>query len=329
MIQALALAFLAFVQKGTVYPLQEPRTPKILSAEETISLNVPSFGFVGNAICDASGRVFFHPGNGINDLGIFLSASPDGKDHTIYKLPSDTTFSGDTLQAVSPAGSYYLLQQDFKTYRLLHYSNDGTLGRRVLADIPAGVLVQFFAIVDSGVFYVSGYQEATSETTSKTRKGFAALYDDSGKLVRNLSAEAHDVDIAMLASHPQEGDVTAGEDGRFYILLPSEVIVLDQNGEVERRFRFDKPDPNALAMRIDYSGGLISIAFDSVKHLPKHAVEISVRLLLLDAQTGEPRGDYVFDKNLTNTILCFSRKDGYSVFDVSGDKAARQIVPLR
>ena len=63
---------------------------------------------------------------------------------------------------------------------------------------------------------------------------------------------------------------------------------------------------------------------------PKKAPTVSLRFLVLDSQTGEQRGDYVFDpEQYFNAILCFTRSDGYTVYAIKGGQAAKQTLPLR
>lgn len=98
----------------------------------------------------------------------------------------------------------------------------------------------------------------------------------------------------------------------------------------DKTIHFVKPDPRLITNRIDYSAGLLSIQFYSVRHVPGMADQLDSRVLILDAQTGRVRGDYVFDEGLTGSILCFSRKTGYTMLAIDENKnSAFDIVPLR
>jgi len=66
-----------------------------------------------------------------------------------------------------------------------------------------------------------------------------------------------------------------------------------------------------------------------VERVPGTAPTLESRAILLNSETGEPVGDYVFDPRTTGTVLCFNREKGYSLFAMDGIRAAMEIVPLQ
>lgn len=289
--------------------------PRILPVTSTLVLQVPQFVGIGKTLCDNSGNMFFNVGFRIGQMGPFLGITADGRSHIIYSLPSGIKNWGNVKGVVSPGGQFSILYSNYKTapmHRLIHYEADGTVGRVTPLEIPDNASVQNIAIEDSGVTYVRGLVY-TKEKSGKVQLGYAALLSDSGKLIRNLSFDAAGVDPEPREHSLPEGDAAAGIDGRFYILEPTKVIVLNQSGDIERILKYDKPDHSAFAARIDVSEGLVSIELDTVKPFPNEADRVYGRMLLLNAQTGELREDAVFDPEGSG-MVCFRGEDGYSVY---------------
>jgi len=287
------------------------------------------FGTNGRTACDASGNIFFNVGSSISRSGPFLGVSADGRRHAIYEVPAKENWRGNLAWTVTPGGDFYVLQEDFKEYRLIRFKSDGPIDGISLLAIPPGVNLEQIAVNDNDRIYVAGYK-STGEPKDKARPGFAALLDNTGKLVLDLSADAPEADLKARGTHPSDGDVTAGADGRFYVLGSKDVVVLNQSGGVEGDLKFKKPTHDAYARRIDYSKGLVSIIFHSVHRSdPNQAADVEVRALVLDAQTGDQRGDFVFDPATTGSVICFSAQEGYSLLAMDGNMAAKDIVPIR
>ena len=310
---------------------QTPPARTLVGADE-IFFGIPAFSFSGEPVCDTLGNLYFEvtdPQHMIIGAGPFLGVTADGSRHVIYTIPSEYSKApGLTLQAVSPGGDYYLLNTDYTRYTLIAFNNNGEVASTRSLAIPPKTIPQFLAVADSGITYVQGYLQ-TSETVKKPRRTFIALFSASGNMLKDISLGAEPVDIVSLGQHPAEGAVVSGTDGKFYVLKADSIVILNQNGETERTFPFTKPDPKSTALRLDVSGGLMSVKFVSVSSVKGRAPTFTPRLLLLDAQTGEQRGDYVLDSSLSNMVLCFNRKDGYAVNVIKNDQAGKINVPLR
>ncbi len=318
-----------FSQSASNLPSILPEPPHVLSVTERVKFEIPHFGFSGNPVCDSSGNTFYNLGAPLDKRGMFLGISADGRKHALYEVPQEVGTRGNVIGAVTPSGTFYVLHQDFKNYKLIRFKNDGSVDNITLLSIPAGVNVNRMAIADSEFLYVEGYKSLKDAPNEKPRPGFAAVLNIAGTFFCDLSDEELEYNHVESAKHPIEGDVTVAEDGRFYILHPKQVLILNQSGDKERVIEYQKPVPNSLALRIDVSKGLISIEFD-VEH-PSNGPfpDITWRMILVNAQTGEQHGDYVLPPEDDGGIVCFNAKTGYSVADMIDDNAGIAIVPIR
>jgi len=325
----LVLAGAPFFLQNASSPNIVTDAPRILAATSHVKFEVPMFGSVGKTACDASGRMYFNVGAQIGQMGPFLGISADGRSHAVYALPSQLSAFADLAWAVTPGGTFYVLRGNSKGHSLVRFRDDGSVDSISSVDIPGRTSLRFFAITDRGALYVQGYHIAQDPLKEPSRS-FAGLFDASGKLVRDLSDRAPHVDLAAAQFGPIDGDVAAGEDGQFYLLDTKRVIVLNAAGEVEKELAFEIPSEDARAVRVDYSKGNVSIIFHSVHRIsPSEPANVTVRALILNAQTGEPRGRFAFDPNTTGSVLCFDAQEGYSLMAVDGKMAAKDVVAIR
>jgi hypothetical protein len=91
-----------------------------------------------------------------------------------------------------------------------------------------------------------------------------------------------------------------------------------------------RPEAMASASRIDASRGEASIGFaiPVTNQDPKQGIELDTRTLLLDSQTGNELGDYVFDPE-AGSMVCFDSSVGYTMFGFDEQQFAKVIVPLK
>lgn len=233
-IGVLFVGSLGHAQENTPDKATAPAPPIVLSSSRKISFGIPNFGTVGRAACDSAGDIFFDIGSAINPAGPFLRVSADGSTHSLYTLPPEAKSAG-MAWTVRPDGTFLLLYRSSPSYTLLRFRDDGTVAKSTKLDIPAHVSVERFASLDNGTIYLRGYRE-TAEKPNMLRPAFAALYDESGSRIRDLSAGLQGQDLSTLSQHPPEGDAIAGDDGRFYVLESKEVLVLNQTGDLQARF---------------------------------------------------------------------------------------------
>ena len=305
---------------------EDSSPPRKLILGRTTPLGMPSFGSLSISLCDIKNNLYFETINSgvpaINQ-GRFIRVSDDGKQQVLYLPP--TTQNGTprfqaVFQAVSPDGSHYLLGRNEKESVLIRYRDDGSISSEHRLPLPEKAYPQMVAVANSGAVYVSGYVE--SGPSDKWKKSFAGLYADDGTLLADLSKGLKDFDASSLSRAP-EGAVIAGQDGLFYNLQSNHVTVFSQSGKLQRTIAFRKPDATWSAIRLDVSGSLASIQLVAPDLQPSGLTLLSSRLLLLDMQTGETRGTYVFDPGAPSSVLCFSRQDGFSVYGVKDGQAVR------
>lgn len=330
LVSAIASASLLAQDSGQIQPKARwLPSPRVLSATGRVKYAIPMFGATGRSGCDSAGDTFYNVGTRITQMGPFLRVSSDGREHTIYSLPSGLSSFADLAWAVAPGGAFYALHGDFKEYKLVRFKNDGSVDAITNLNIPTHIYVIHLAIADDEVMYVQGYRDSP-DPLDKPRAGFAALLNASGKMIRDLSAGVPEFDMSAEQHNPTAGDAVAGEDGRFYVLGAKGLLILNQNGETASRMEFQRPAPDAYAIRVDYSRGMISIVFHTVRRSsPAQAADVEVRSILLNSQTGEQQGYFAFDPELTGSIICFDGQEGYSMMAVDGKMEAKDIVRIR
>jgi len=287
------------------------------------------FRSIGRAWCDEAGDIIFDVGSPMSDKGPFLRISADGRSHVSYSLPQEASGFGNIVSTITPSGVFYVLFENFKDYRLIEFKDDGPVQSVTSLELPSGVDLQHLAIADDGALFASGYR-SSRDPLEKPRTGFAAVLSASGKFIRDLSSIAPQISLKAAQTGPMEGDAVAAEDGRFYVLETKRVLVINKSGEVERELTFAKPAKDANAVQVDYSKGLLSILFHSVtRNSQDHTADVRARVLVINAQTGETRGDFVFAPETSESMLCFDARNGFALMAVDGVMAAKDLVPLR
>jgi hypothetical protein len=193
----LACASVVAAQSGQQSTLssraEEPSSLHTLTLSKQVPLGLSSFGYVGVPICDTAGDLFFEvdaPGISAVGQGPFVRVNADGKEHAVFMPPAILTagskYGTTSIQAVSPDGSYSLLNYNGKLTNLIKYRNDGSVSSMHSLSLPEQAYPQVFAAADSGTVYVAGYIEIGRG--DQPRKSFAGLYAENGEMVADLSA---------------------------------------------------------------------------------------------------------------------------------------------
>ncbi len=280
-------------------------------------MGAPSFSSEGEAQCDEDGGAYFHvmAGGSFKSPTIFKLGRNQDENQT-YKLPPeilDKKSAFYTAYSITPTGRLWVLVVEWvgdePKVAAYAFDSNGGVTSEVHMETPARLLPRRFAAFDNDVFFVEG---DVSETAGKlkTSRPYAAIVDSSGKVTRELH-----VDLQGLQIHKgkiPQGAAVAGRDGNLYVLLPQQVIVVSQAGEILRKLTFSKPNSEALATGISLSGGLIAIhIMEQTKHILK------LNLVLLDANTGDEIGSYRPSEELGNNAICFSRTEGFTFMRVA------------
>lgn len=306
-------------------PAYPPPPPHVLSAADHIRLDIPMFGAIGNTRCDSDGDLFFDAGSLIEDRGPYLEVEADRERHLIFTLPEEVNTPGNNVWTVTPDGTLYVLHDGFQRNKLVRFKSDGSVDGISSLLLPPHVSIQRIAVTDSGIIFVSGYRVA-QQRSAKPEPGFAAIYSADGKTIRDLSAGA--------PSHPadnriSDGDLIAGDDGRFYLLGGDAVRVFSATGEPIASLKFTKPSPKAIAARVDEWQGTVSVLFYTEIHpKPGQAAPLLATTMVLNGQTGEIRGIYNFSPALTNSVLCYNQ-EGYTMVSVDHRMMALDTVPIQ
>lgn len=302
---------------------------RVLTSTSRTNLEIPMFPSNGNSVCDASGDVVFNVGDSIFGRGPFLRIEADDRSHVVYSLPKEAPGSGNLTWAITPGGTFYVLANDFKVYKMYSFKTDGTLAGETKVEIPSATDILSLAVQDDGTALVVGF-DANPTLKSKKRSGYAGIFSSSGQLVHDLSSIAPTFDPIASRVRPVSGGSTSGEDGRFYLLQQQKVLVISQTGTIEKQLKFHKLIEDAIPIRIDYSKGYLSIVLHLLQR-PEHnkPPEVQVEAILMNAQTEEEQRNFSFDPSTTGNVICYTRADGYALMAVDGRMAAKDIVPIR
>jgi hypothetical protein len=293
---------------------------------------VPSFSFFGAAQSDNEGNLYFHVSAGSFRKPVVLKLEHSSGDPTLYTLEDDGLKKSVFLNfSVTPTGRVSILcQQTDKKIYLLRFTSQGDLAEKVALDLPEYISTQSFVSFDTGTFLVSAYYLADAPEHLRG-KGLMALFDESGKMLKNLSASTENVDLASVSQHLAEGGGTVGPDGNMYILQAGQVVVVSTLGKIMRRIRFHKPE-GTIASKIAVSQNLISIWL--LREGPKEKMQkqdVTAEYLVLDLLTGKPFGYYVPGKALGKAAVAvtFAGREGFTFFDTENGHVELISSPLR
>ena len=300
---------------------------RILQVGSTQSMEAPPFSFYGSAQSDKEGNLFFHISAGSYRHPVVLKLNRSTGDPTLYSL-DDTDMQkavfGDF--SVTPAGQVAILceKTDAKFY-ILRFSSKGSLLEKIHIDLPDQLSIKSFVAFDSGTFLVQAFYlgDAPAELRGKS---FAALFDESGKMLKQFDGTLGSVDLKSVSQRISEGGATVGPDGNVYLLEGNYVLVMSEAGKIVRRIKFQKPGA-ASATKIAVSQNLLSIWL--LKEGEKKSV--TADYLVLDLFTGKPFGYYVPGADLGKAAIAvsFTSQEGFTFFDTQNGHVDLISAPLR
>lgn len=319
---AMTLLFLTAVQS---HPAEQARK---LTAGNSRTLLVPPFGTWGEPVCDANGSLYFHlaASPSYNDIQVFR-LSADGNEGTLFRLPTSLGDKSAFMSfAVSSSGSVFVLGEVIGGgFSIFSFSADGGLKKSTHLELPKDAVPRQFAALPNGTYLVFGHYGAGAPADRRGQR-FAALFDNSGAMQKVLARDFGSVDIGQESNALSEGGVTVGDDGYAYLLTHNQVLALTPGGEIEARYKFEKPTSDAVPTRLNVSGNLAAIVFSVVN---KH--QLVREYLVFGINDGHTVGLYEPSAELGNGDVCFSQQEGF-IF-LSNDKRnkalVRTAVPLR
>jgi hypothetical protein len=245
---------------------------------------------------------------------------PSTESPTLYKLPPDSGDLSFLEFSVTPEGTVSFLEEGIDGHFVFRFDSDGKVKERIRLDTPKNLSPERFAMTENGVAMLS---DDEAPRTSRG-KGYAAIFNPSGELRKELKGSGEDVDLGSVGKSVPAGDVSVGSNGNFFFLRSKDVLVISQSGDT-RTIQFEKPDPTLTPREIQLSDGLISIV------LRKHDKQgnLTWNSLILDDPTGELTGFYAVPPEAGNISVCFTRKDGYIFERVENGNIKLLTVPLR
>jgi hypothetical protein len=326
----LALAMLAANAKPAPVSLQV----KVLEPATRHSLDVPSFGYWSDAQCDADANLYFHINNGDYMNPKFFRMSRNGEDADILGPSGD--FSNMEKFAfegffVTSAGEPYVLGGDGKKSYVIAFAHDGSMKTPIAIETPSAVVVNGFAVFESGGFLVSGRYSPDTGPVSQRGKSYLAIFDASGILLKELRGLLPDQDPKNAKADANvalddEAKVASSEDGKLYLLNSDHVLVMSASGEVQK-IHFQKPDPKSLPTRVYVSGNLIAIRLSTFS---AEQVETQRRFLVLDRDNGyKPFGYYKASEETGDSDVCFTREQGFTFQKFEQTRQTLFVAPLR
>jgi len=317
---------------GSAYGQQASVSPKLLAPPDpalqlpikelrvisSAVTEVPTFSFFYPARCDKDGAIFFHLNKGSwNNMEVLkLKIVSGSAEPTTYLAPADFTAnkSGFFINfSVSPSGDLWMVGESLKReYFLFKFDSDGKPTGQIKLAVPEHLDLRDFAVSDQGNILVSGSFDRDANS-SLSGKRYIALFDSSGRLQKEFDSKADGVDPNNTGMH--EAGIIYGDDGRLYVLLPQNILVVSQGGAIEKRIPFDKPK-DFLATHFAVSGGYLAIWLTKRnEHGP-----LFTQFLTIDVGTGESLARYNTTPETGNAALCFSRKDGFTMWQIENQR---------
>jgi hypothetical protein len=279
--------------------------PRVLRAGSSETIQGADFNYYGDAKCDAAGNMFFD----MDLAGSILEISSDGSRRMTYSpwRAEDPSVRVDFVDfALPPSGGLRALLQSEKETWVVDFDSDGSVKHKTRLDVPEHVEARKLAVFDDGVVLFAGFFTRLA-TENRPGKSFVAFFESSGKLRQQL-ADFPDVKLAELSGRRKDGAVTIGQDGHAYVLSADKVSVVSETGQVIRRLRFHKIDPQESAARLDVSEGLLAVTL--VKVATNY--QIHATHLVIDASSGARLGLYEAADELGGTAVCFSPSKGFT-----------------
>lgn len=235
----------------------EPQ-PTVLHASSEKLLNVPALGFFGPPRSDSDGDVFIHPApfQEVNILKISPSSGP-----VVYKLPPDLADKISFYDfSVTPSGTVWVLANATGSPELqaIEFDAKGEMKTPIQVQMSEQLEVNRFLVLDTGAILIAGFYTDKAPENLRGRS-LLALFDNSGRMIRNLGDNFLPVDLASVHHAPQQGGCVAGDDGNAYMMDADKILAISPGGEITRRIVLHKPSPETEATGLYVSKGQAAI----------------------------------------------------------------------
>jgi hypothetical protein len=297
--------------------------PRALQPTSTKVLSVPHFSSTGLPLSDDSGNLYFRPSVANDQLAIFKLSPQNESNSKIIPVSSEGLDGYYFVDySVTRSGSLYILAEDVKhQFHILSFDSDGQVKRKEKLQTPDYLLVIDFAAFENGTILATGYYERDAPAPLHG-KSYAALFDQSGQLLKGMSSKFSLEDASSEPNGPLAHiSMRPGGDGNLYLLGPSSVLVVSPGGEVVRRLKLVNPEPESVVRRLklvnpepesvaidlEVSDGLILIELGDK---PGPRKRVNPRYLVIDAVTGKRYGYYRAPDEINGMLGHFSRDEG-------------------
>lgn len=310
-VSLLVLVPLCLAQTG-IFALRE------IDVSNSRPIQAPPVSYFGESQCDRDGNMYFHSSDSDFRHSQIFRLSSDGSSGTFFRITgkfADADLAGFDNFWVTSDGEVFILASNAREKYVFPFDRDGTVKNPAILRVREDVHLTDFAVFDNGFLFVWGYHD---QTNSKDLRGkpYAAVLTESGELVKELSIPTPVVDLRNLGA-PSDGAV-ASDAGNLYFLGSDQIIVISVTGEVIRRMKIHKPDPEAVATKLYLSGGMAVIALNKISAKAATRGEVQRSYLALDQISADFIGYYKPSAQLGSNDVCFSRAVGLMFLQSDG-----------
>jgi hypothetical protein len=241
---------------------------------------------VGGVMCDDEGNIYARllaPKASNGGTGVFRlpieEITPEGRLAQTFRVTDISDEVSGKHIFVLGDGTVYQLAITAEGIYAVEFSKDGGVKRKVRLEISSPSVQPW----DLAVFREGGYL-LTGEAGKDNRTPYTAVFDSSGRLVKNIyepedegaRRKAESGDIAYAPSirgnrFVSQGAIAAGSDGNVYLLRgasPTLIYAISSKGEVVRKLHVDT-GPDFDARRIESHAGKLAIGFEGPTTLVK------------------------------------------------------------
>lgn len=260
-----------------VAPMLCAQAPIVIKATKVkLPLNHPT-QMVDRVACDSDGNIYarvWADDDTLTDRLPIQEITPEGE-LTRKFIATDAPHDSDLAKGifVSPGGIVYQVARTKGGIYAVGFAKDGSVRSttKLEAD-PRQVDPWQLALFNAGGYLLSGL------TGKHHRTPYTAVFDASGKLVRNIyepedeearqRAEGGDPEYSSSSAGNRFvglGDVAAGSDGNVYLLrgtTPTLIYVISPTGVVVRKLHIEARDSDFVARNLKSYADRLAIGFN-------------------------------------------------------------------
>ncbi|MDP9266718.1 MAG: hypothetical protein M3P27_00145 [Acidobacteriota bacterium] len=295
---------------------------KLVKTSTVQSSSVPSESMLLPIKCDQDGKLY------LQFMGDPMAPAEDTKAVTRIsrKAEVDTQFAlknadlGDQYSGVDYAvdsdGQIAMLAETPDGYIVVRFDKEGKMKSKFQLENRFKPFL--LALFKSGQLLIAGTEAPTDNSPNLGTIPFTAIFDDSGKLLKEISFE-EDKQFAkgsaegdrryVPSGNPNTnravtlGETLSGDDGNVYVMRwtsPAIVYVVSPGGVIVRKLTIDPHNREMVPRSMFLSKGRLAIQFaDSKKPL----------LMVADAQSGRVEATYAGNLELGGGLACYTSEE--------------------